>query len=80
MNRRFGGGVCFYVRSTLHYLPRLDLSIDQLVNLCIEIRKPPRSKPFLIVTWYRPPDSTADKFIIFETLVGKLDAEGDEFY
>lgn len=63
-NGRFGGGVCFYIRCSINYSPRLDLCIDQLENLCIEIRKP-RSKPFHIATWYRPPDSTVDKFKFF---------------
>ena len=49
-NGRFGGGVCFYVRSNITCSLRPDLSIHQLENLCIEIRKP-RSRPFLVVTW-----------------------------
>ena len=48
INGRHGGGVYFYVRSTINYTPRLDLYIDHLENLCIEI---------LVITWYRPPDS-----------------------
>ena len=79
VNGRFGGGVCFYVRCNINFLPRFDMSIDQLENLCIEIRKP-RSKPFLVTTWYRPPDSPVDKFNYFETLVGRLDAENVEYY
>ena len=79
INGRHGGGVCFYVRSTINYTPRLDLNIDHLENLCIEIRKP-RAKPFLVITWYRPPDSTVDTFSCFETLVGKLDAGDLESY
>ena len=74
-----GGGVCFYVRSTINHTRRLDLNIDHLENLCIEIRKP-CAKPFLVITWYRQPDSTVDKFSCFETLVGKLDAGGLEYY
>lgn len=73
------GGVCFYVRSSINFSLRPDLSLDQLENLCIEINKP-NSKPFLIVTWYRPPDSTVDKFNIFETLIGKLDSENVEYH
>ena len=55
------GGVCFYVRLNVNFSPRKDMSIDQLENLCIEIRKP-NSKPFLVGTWYRPPNSTVEKF------------------
>ena len=40
VNGRLGGGVCFYVRCNINYSPRLDLPIDQIENLCIEIRKP----------------------------------------
>ena len=78
-NGRFGGGVCFFVRSNISYSLRPDLSIHQLENLCIEIRKP-RSKPFLVVTWYRPPDSSVEIFTYFESLIGKIDAENVEFY
>ena len=49
------GGVCFYVRSSVNFVLRSDLSVNELENLCIEIRKP-NSKPFLIGTWYRPPN------------------------
>ena len=73
------GGVCFYVRSNINFSPRLDLSIDHLENLCIEIRKP-SSKPFVIATWYRPPNSTVDKFHLFESFIGRLDAENVEYY
>jgi hypothetical protein len=51
-NGRFGGGVCFYVRTSVNYCIRSDFNIDHLENLCIEIRKP-NSKPFLVATWYR---------------------------
>ena len=78
-NGRSGGGVCFYIRNCINYSIRSDLCIDQLENLCIEIRKP-RSKPFLVITWYRPPDSTVDKFNAFESLVGRLDTLNVEFY
>ena len=58
---------------------RYDLKFDELENVCISIKKP-RSKPFLIVTWYGPPNSVVDKFNHLETLQGKLDAENIEYY
>ena len=73
------GGISFYVRSSINFSLCTDLSIDQLENLCIEVRKP-NSKPFLVTTWYRPPDSIVDKFNFFETLIGKMDGENVEFY
>ncbi|CAH3157630.1 unnamed protein product [Porites lobata] len=51
-----GGGVCFYVKSSIIFTIRNDLNMDTLENLCLEIQKP-RSKPFVVATWYRPPDS-----------------------
>ena len=72
-NGRFGGGVCFFVRSNISYSLRPDLSIQQLENLCIEIRKP-RSKPFLVVTWYRPPDSSVDTDWLFSDTFSELSA------
>jgi exonuclease III len=78
-NGRHGGGVCFYVQTSINCTPRHDLNFKDLENLCIEIRKP-RSKPFLVASWYRPPDSSVDKFNCFEALVGKMDAESLEYY
>ena len=45
INGRHGGGVCFFVHSTISFLLRPDLSCQEKENLCIEIRKP-NSKPF----------------------------------
>ncbi len=38
------------------------------------------SKPFLVSTWYRPPNSNVDKFNYFETFIDMLDAENVEYY
>ena len=74
-----GGSVCFYIRSSINFLYRSDLNIPNLENLCIEVNKP-RSKPFLIITWYRPPESPVEIFNRFESLIGKLDAMNVEYY
>ena len=50
-----GGGVCFYVKNSINFTVRSDLHMDALENLCLEIHKP-KARPFVIVTWYRPPD------------------------
>ena len=49
---RNGGGVCFYFKTAINCSVRTHLNINNLENLCLEIRKP-NSKPFGIVTWYR---------------------------
>ena len=43
-----GGGICFYIKSTINFSMQTDLNIDELRNLCIEIRKP-NSKPLIAV-------------------------------
>ena len=74
-----GGGVCFYVKSSINFTIRNDLNMDTLENLCLEIQKP-RSKAFVVATWYRPPDSPIGIFSPFETLIGKLDSENIEYF
>ena len=38
------------------------------------------SKPFIIVVWYRPPNSLYEAFSYLENHVGRLDSENVEFY
>ena len=45
-NGRHGGGVCIYVRSSINFQIRADLSPSDIECLTIEISRP-RSKPFL---------------------------------
>ena len=75
---RNGGGVYFYVRSSINYSICLDLSVNQLENLCIEVQKP-RYKPFAVATWYRPPDSPMEIFLHFESLLSRLDSQNVDF-
>ena len=76
--KRNGGGVCFYIKTAINYSVRSDLNINNLENLCLESRKP-NSKPFVVVTWYRPPNSPNEVFISIENLIGQLDSENVEF-
>ena len=73
------GGVCFYVKQCINFIVREDLKITDIENICIEIRNP-RSKPFIVATWYRPPNSLVEIFSPFETLLGKLDSLDIEYY
>ena len=66
----------------IHFRIRLicsDLNVANLENFCIEIRKP-NSKPFLIATWCRPPWSSIDLFLGYESFLEKLDSLGVEYY
>ena len=73
------GNKSTFVRDNLNYIIRDDLTPDGLECLIIEITKP-HSKPFLVGTWYRPPDSLASKFIDFEDIIAKLDSENRELF
>ena len=74
-----GGGVGFYIKTSIDFAVRSDLNVPNLENLCIEIRKP-NSRPFLIATWYRPPCSSMDLFLCYESFLEKLDSLGLEYY
>ena len=71
--------VCIYVRSKINFQLRADLSSNNLECLIVEITKP-RSKPFLVSTWYRPPQSSPDLFSTFERIIDKIDAENLKLY
>ena len=47
---RQGGGVGFYIKTSINFTVRFDLNVLNLENLCIEIRKS-NSRPFLMATW-----------------------------
>ena len=72
----------FYVLSSVSFIQRKDMSIDDLENLCIQIqfKNLSNSKPFFVATWYRPPNSNVDKFNYFENFIDMLDAENVEYY
>ena len=76
---RQGGGVGFYLKSSINFVVCSNLNLPNLENLCTEIRKP-NSKPFLIATWYRPPCSSIDLFPYYESFLEKLDSLGLEYY
>ena len=58
---RNGGRVFFFVKKSINFSIRNDLKMDELENLSLEIRKP-RSKSFIVTTWYRPPGSLTGVF------------------
>ena len=72
-----GGGIAFYLRDSLNYILRQDLPIHSLELACIEIR-PQKSRPFIIISWYRPPNSHVSCFEMLENVLSFLDKEGKE--
>ena len=78
MNRnRFGGGVGFYIRSTIDFRIRPDLNTQGIELLSIEISKY-KTKPFLLSTWYRPPNTSIDLLNKFENTLRLIDMEDKE--
>ena len=72
-----GGGVSIYVRNSINFKPRDDISAEGLEIICIEI-EPPKSKPFLVIVWYRPPGCPVGSFDKLEKVLAYLDREGKE--
>ena len=72
-----GGGVSIYVKDTIKYKLRSDVPIYGLELICIEI-EPPKSKPFLVLSWYWPPSETIDSFNKLERVLSCLDKESKE--
>ena len=66
---RQGGGVGFHIKTSINFAVRSDLNAPNLENLCVEI-----------ATWYRPPCSSMDLFLYYESFLEKLDSLGLEYY
>ena len=74
---RQGVGVALYIKNNIPFLVGQDLVSPNLEMLCVEINKK-FSRPFLISTWYRPPNSEVDLFNNFELFLLKCDMEDKE--
>ena len=56
---RSGGGIVFFVKESINFRSRTDLNASDIEILTIQICKQ-NVKPFLITTWYRPPNAPID--------------------
>ena len=70
---RHGSGVAIYVRNPIQFKLRNDLRDDDLELLCIEINKS-KTKPFLISTWYKPPNASVELFEKFNCILTKIES------
>ena len=61
----------------MRFILRNDIPNSNLELLCIEVQ-PHKSKPFLSIAWYRPPNDSITAFHKVETLLSFLDKEGKE--
>ena len=61
------------------FILRIGISNSNLELLCIEVQ-PHKSKPFLLIAWYRPPNDAMATFHGVETVLSYLDREDKEVY
>ena len=74
---RNGGGVSIYIRESIKSRTRSDVPKNDIELICIEI-EPPKSKPFLVLAWYKPLSVPVDVFIELEKVICYFDREGKE--
>ena len=74
---RNGGGVAMFIRSNISFINRNDLVPEVLEQICVEISRP-NSKPFLVSSWYRPPNSKIEMFHYFEEFLKLADIENKQ--
>ena len=74
-----GGGACIYLRDTINFIDKKDLVPQDLEAVCVEITRR-NTKPFLVTTIYRPPDSPSEYFDKCEELITNIDSLDKEFY
>ena len=71
------GGVLMYINEDIPYNHRYDLQHEYVEAIWIEIIFP-KSKPYLIATVYRPPNSLIEWYEHFETMTENAYNEGKE--
>ena len=74
---REGGGIAIYFRDHLNVQEYTDLVPDSIEAVCIEVTQV-ESKPVLVTSLYRPPNTTADTFDLIKTLIENIDGENKE--
>ena len=75
---REGGGVAIYFRDHLNVKEHNDLVPENIEAVCIEVIQV-KSKPFLVTSLYRPPNTKAEIFDLINTLIENIDGENKEF-
>ena len=74
---RSGCGIGFFIRDSINFRPRTDLNNLDIEILTIQISKH-NVKPFLITTWYRPPNDPIDTLYRFENCLQLIDNDNKE--
>ena len=71
LSYRLGGGVAIYLRNSLNYTVRDDLTGESLETLTLEITKP-KARPFIVNSWYRPTNSSQECLNTYENLITQM--------
>ena len=74
---RHGGGIAFFCRDTFKCDIREHIPKSNLEILSAQIT-PPRASPFIILSWYRPPNEPFETFDKLEKALRFFEAEGKE--
>ena len=72
-------GLQFFCRDTFKLDIRDDIPKSNMEILCAQIT-PPRASPFLILSWYRPPNEPFKTFDKLEQVLCFFEAEGKEIF
>jgi exonuclease III len=78
-DKQSGGGVAIYIESHITYNPRKDLENKKLELTWLEVCLP-HTKPILIGSIYRPPDSTTAFFAELQITLDKVSSEDKHVY
>ena len=74
---RHGGGIAFFCRDAFKCDIRKDIPKSNLEIVSAQIT-PPRASPFIILSWYRPPNEPFETFDKLEQVLRFFEAEGKE--
>ena len=61
------------IRDSINYKRLIDLPDDNIELISIQVSKP-KAKPFIVCTWYRPPEFNTELMNRFEDVLQKLDS------
>ena len=77
--KRDGGGVAMYLKKDagFTYKVRNDLMSPELEIIAVEIMRC-KAKPFIVISWYRPPDTEVKKFDNLECILDQIECENKD--
>lgn len=75
---RNGGGIIAYIHESVTFKHIKDLADNNLELSCIEICTV-KQKPFLLINWYRPPDSHIDVFDKIEVVLENVEIQNTDY-